>query len=49
MAGCPIRLSRHDYDYIAAPLLGQHNEEVYGKWLGLSPEDLDSLRAEKII
>ncbi len=49
MAGCPIRLSSQDYDYKAAPLLGQHNEEIYGEWLGLSKKDLEALKAEKII
>ncbi len=49
MAGCPIRLSRQDYEYQPAPLLGQDNEAIYGKWLGLSREDLEKLKAEKII
>jgi formyl-CoA transferase len=49
MAGCPIRLSSHDYEYVAAPLLGQHNEEIYKEWLGLSKEDLKVLKAGKII
>lgn len=39
MAGCPIRLSKNDYEYRAAPLLGQHNEEVYQELLGLSSAD----------
>ena len=49
MQGCPIRLSGHDYEYVAAPLLGQHNEEIYGELLGLSPEELEKLKAEKVI
>jgi formyl-CoA transferase len=28
---------------------GQHNDEVYGKWLGRSAEELDALRAEGIL
>jgi crotonobetainyl-CoA:carnitine CoA-transferase CaiB-like acyl-CoA transferase len=32
-----------------APRLGEHNEEVYGSLLGLSPEDLAELRLEKVI
>jgi len=49
MAGCPIRLSQNDYEYRPAPLLGQHNAEVYGEWLGISGDELERLKAEKII
>jgi crotonobetainyl-CoA:carnitine CoA-transferase CaiB-like acyl-CoA transferase len=31
------------------PLLGQHNEDVYGRWLGLSPTEVAKLKAEGII
>jgi crotonobetainyl-CoA:carnitine CoA-transferase CaiB-like acyl-CoA transferase len=34
---------------VAAPLLGQHNEEIYKEWLELSKEDMEVLKAEKII
>jgi crotonobetainyl-CoA:carnitine CoA-transferase CaiB-like acyl-CoA transferase len=49
MPGCPIRLSKNDYEYRAAPLLGQHNEEVFKQWLGLSKDDVAKLKAEKIV
>lgn len=32
-----------------APTLGQHNDEILGTELGLSPEDIDKLRADTII
>ncbi|HEX2038010.1 MAG TPA: CoA transferase [Chloroflexota bacterium] len=32
-----------------APAVGQHNEEIYGERLGLTPAELDSLRASGII
>jgi CoA:oxalate CoA-transferase len=46
----PIRL--HDTDVAAAtpsPRLGQHNDEVYGGWLGLDPDEIAALRAERVI
>jgi formyl-CoA transferase len=49
MAGCPIRLSKNDYEYRAAPLLGQHNAEVYQELLGLSSEDLEKLKKERVL
>jgi crotonobetainyl-CoA:carnitine CoA-transferase CaiB-like acyl-CoA transferase len=33
----------------AAPLLGEHNAEVYGKELGLNAAELGELKAKKII
>ena len=32
-----------------APLLGQHNEDVYGRWLGFTPEHVSQLRSEGVI
>lgn len=32
-----------------APRLGEHNEEVYGELLGLTPAELEALRAEGVI
>lgn len=41
--GTPWRLSRR------APLLAEHNGDVYGQELGMNPETLDSLRSDGII
>jgi crotonobetainyl-CoA:carnitine CoA-transferase CaiB-like acyl-CoA transferase len=50
MPSTPIRL--HGAERMkteASPLLGQHNEDVYLHWLGLSSAELDALRAEGAI
>lgn len=41
--GAPMPITRH------APLLGEHNEEIYTEELGLSKEQLDIMRAAGII
>jgi crotonobetainyl-CoA:carnitine CoA-transferase CaiB-like acyl-CoA transferase len=33
----------------AAPLLGQHNAEVYESILGLTAEEIEQLRTDKVI
>ena len=33
----------------ASPRLGQHNDAVYGDWLGLSAAEIDALRSEGVI
>jgi benzylsuccinate CoA-transferase BbsF subunit len=48
--GLPVHLSETDWHMArGAPLLGQHNDYVYGKLLGLSPEEIDGLRDAAII
>ena len=34
---------------IASPSLGQHNQEIYGNWLGLSEQALTQLKHEQVI
>ena len=49
MIGCPIKLSKSPTEVIPAPLLGQHNEEIYKEWLGYSKEKMAQLKTEKVI
>jgi crotonobetainyl-CoA:carnitine CoA-transferase CaiB-like acyl-CoA transferase len=32
-----------------APLLGEHNTEIYAEWIGLTERDLEDLKAKDII
>jgi formyl-CoA transferase len=49
MPGCPIRLSDSKVAVTPSPLLGQHNDEVYGQWLGYTPAQVNDLRAQQVI
>ena len=42
--GWPVKMSDSHVPVVAAPLLGQHNEAIYGKWLGLSTAELKTLK-----
>ncbi|MGA2412250.1 MAG: CoA transferase, partial [Candidatus Binataceae bacterium] len=49
MPGCPIRLEDSPAEVTSAPLLGQHNGEVYGKMLGLTASDLEQLKQQGVV
>jgi formyl-CoA transferase len=49
MPGNPVRLSESPTEVVRAPLLGEHNGEVYGKLLGVGQAELDTLRRDGII
>jgi formyl-CoA transferase len=49
MLGSPIRLSASPTEVTRAPLLGEHNAEVYGRLLGLGEADVTALRRDGVV
>jgi crotonobetainyl-CoA:carnitine CoA-transferase CaiB-like acyl-CoA transferase len=47
--GTPAKIDGFAYSPRRAPLIGEHNEEIYLKELGLSPRDLASLKKQSVI
>ena len=47
--GCPVKMSKSIPEYTTAPLLGQHNEEIYAEWMGYSKEEVARLKEEGVI
>ena len=46
----PLRLhGAEKVPTIPSPIPGQHNEEIYGGWLGLSSEELVGLKQQGVI
>jgi benzylsuccinate CoA-transferase BbsF subunit len=46
----PFRISESSVTpFAAAPLLGQHTDEVLTSILGLSPSDVEALRREDVL
>ena len=49
VAGWPLRMSDSHVPVESSPLLGADNDNVYGGWLGYSPEEIIDMRERKII
>ncbi len=49
MPGWPVKMSDSEVAVVASPLLGQHNEEVLGQWLGYDSARVQELKAAKAI
>ncbi|HVN89891.1 MAG TPA: formyl-CoA transferase [Candidatus Binataceae bacterium] len=47
--GCPVKLEDSPVEVKSAPLLGQHNSEIYSSLLGLGDAELQRLRLQGII
>ena len=48
--GLPVHLSETDWDFReGGPLLGQHNEQIYGELLGLDATEIAALKEEGVI
>jgi crotonobetainyl-CoA:carnitine CoA-transferase CaiB-like acyl-CoA transferase len=46
----PLRLHGTDrVETLPSPRIGQHNGEIYGGWLGLSPGEIDELSEAGVI
>ncbi len=49
MPGCPVKLDDSPADITSAPLLGQHNREIYGAMMGFKDDDLELLKQQGVI
>jgi len=49
MPSWPVRFDGRPPKLAPAPLLGQHNAQVLGDWLGMSSGDVEGLKKEGVI
>jgi CoA:oxalate CoA-transferase len=50
MTGIPVKMGRSPGELrLPPPVLGQHNDEVLGEWLGINPSEVQRLREEEVL
>ena len=49
MPAWPVKMSGSNVPLAAAPLLGEHNAAVLGDWLGMSEDDVNTLKSDGVI
>jgi formyl-CoA transferase len=49
MPGWPVKMSDSQVPVVTSPLLGEHNEDIYGEMLGYTPQQVAELREAKVI
>jgi formyl-CoA transferase len=49
MPANPVRMSGSPTEIVRAPLLGEHNAEIYGRLLGVDAKELEQLRRDGVI
>lgn len=49
MPGCPVKLENSPVEVRSAPLLGQHNNEVFAEYLGFDAAEVERLKQEGVI
>ncbi len=49
MPGCPVKLEDSPVEVTSAPLLGEHNNEVFAQYLGFDAAEVERLKEEGVI
>jgi crotonobetainyl-CoA:carnitine CoA-transferase CaiB-like acyl-CoA transferase len=49
MPSWPVRVDGTTARLVSSPMLGQHNAEVLGEWLGIGADELEALRRDGVI